>query len=76
VTAKVLLMTGVVWFAAVAVWLRFSPGFSFFWMLPKNGFKQAAIIGAFYVATASYTLFLVGWIVPLSLGAYRLVSKH
>ncbi len=75
-TAKALLVIGLIWFVAAAAWLRFSPGFSFVWMLPKGGLKQAAVGGAIYLALISYTFLLIGWVVPLLLGVYRLVAKR
>ena len=75
-TGRTLLVVGIVWLAVVSLWLCLSPGFSHTWVLPKGGFKRVVIVAAFSVAAASYTLFLVGWIVPISAGIYRLIAKR
>jgi hypothetical protein len=72
-TAKGLIAIGLAWFVAVVLWLRFfDKGFSHLWMAPTLA-KQAALIAAFYLLTLAYLLFLVGWLLPLGLGIYRLL---
>jgi hypothetical protein len=73
-SAKTLIAIGITWVGVVALWLRQS--FGLYWRRPTGATRQAAIVAAIYASLLLYQVFLIGWIVPLSLGAYRLVRKH
>jgi len=68
--AKVLFIIGLTWLGIVLLWLR--SDYSFFLGL---GHGKLAKAGA-YILPYVMLLFTIGWIVPLSLGAYRLLKKH
>ncbi len=69
-SARILLLVALIWFGAVVIWSLF--GFSFFVGLGHGrGAKVAAVTLAYLIL-----IFTFGWIVPLVLGAYRLVKKH
>jgi hypothetical protein len=65
---------GLVWLATVVLWLGFGPK-SFFYMWQAKGAKRGAIIAGIYLVAILYQVFVVGWLVPLAFGTYRLV-KH
>jgi hypothetical protein len=69
-SAKVLLIIGLVWFGAVIIWSRFRLSFVF-----GIGHGQGAKAVAFLLLYL-IEIFTFGWIVPLALGAYRLLKKH
>lgn len=75
-TAKEMITIGLAWFAAVLLWLRFSPrqwGHS--WDA-KGTAKQAVLIAGIYVAGLLYQVFVIGWLVPLGWGIFRLVRRR
>jgi len=74
-TSKTLITVGLTWLVAVAIWVWFGDeSFSYVWVA-KNSFKQAALIGGIYLLTLLYLVFLIGWLVPIGLGVYRL-ARH
>jgi hypothetical protein len=69
-SGKILLLVALIWFGAVILWSLSS--FSFFLGLGHGkGAKALAFLLAYLIQ-----IFTFGWIVPLALGAYRLVKKH
>lgn len=73
---KSLITLGIAWLAAVALWLKFGPQ-SFFYSWRANGtLKRTALIAATYIFGLVYQLFIIGWLVPIGLGIYRLAKKH
>jgi|HubBroStandDraft_4_1064222.scaffolds.fasta_scaffold172459_2 hypothetical protein len=75
-SAKTLIAIGITWVGVVALWLRHDQSFGLYWRRPTGATRQAAIVAAIYASLVLYQVFLIGWILPLSLGAYRLVKKH
>jgi len=74
-SARTLLTIGIVWFAAVVLWIRFGPeSFGFEW--PAKGVWRTLSVAALYVLGLLYQLFVFGWLVPIALGIYRFVKKH
>jgi hypothetical protein len=71
-SARTLIAIGIAWVSVVVLWLRFNQDFVFAAWRPKGIAKQTGLLGAIYALILLYQVFLVGWIVPLSLGAYRL----
>ena len=75
-TSKALIAVGLAWLVAVALWLRFGDrSFSYVWMA-NNPFKQAALIAGIRLFTLLYLGFLIGWLMPLGFGIYRLVRHR
>jgi hypothetical protein len=71
-----LMVIGLVWHVAVVLWLRFfDKGFSYVWMAPSPD-KQAALIAGLNFLMFTHLIFLVGWLVPLGIGVYRLIRHH
>jgi hypothetical protein len=68
--AKVLFIIGLTWLGIVLLWLR--SDYSFFLGLGHGKLAKAVA----YILPYVMLLFTIGWIVPLSLGAYRLLKKH
>lgn len=76
-TSRSLITVGLVWFAIVVVWLRFlDRGFAFGWVVGPSPAKQMAILVSGYVLIYTYVVFLIGWLIPLGFGIYRLVRHH
>jgi hypothetical protein len=74
-SARTLLTIGIVWFGAVVLWMRFGPeSFGYYW--PAKGISRTLSVAAVYLLGLLYQLFVVGWVVPIGLGVYRLVKKH
>jgi hypothetical protein len=75
-TSKALITIGLAWLLAVAIWIGFGDrSFGYVWVA-ENSFKRAALIGGIYLFTLLYMAFLIGWLVPLGLGVYRLVRHR
>src|SRR5438876_3543515 len=70
-----LLVIAVLWFVAVAVptWLTRGRSFSLLWSFGKrNRFVAAACTYGFLLV---YQLFVIGWVIPLGVGIYRLTTR-
>ena len=74
--SRPLIIVGVAWFIAVAIWLRFgTSGFSYAW--PIGGLsKRVTVTGLVYLLIFLYQIFIFGWVIPLAIGTYKLVKKH
>jgi hypothetical protein len=73
---KGMIAIGLAWCAAVLLWLRFSPrqwGHS--WDA-KGTAKQAVLIAGIYVAGLLYQVFVIGWLIPLGWGIFRLIRHR
>jgi len=71
IAGRQLLLIAAVWLLAVLAWIRLGPS-SFFLSLGKqNGAKVAAI----YVFAWLAQVFMFGWLLPLSIGIYRVAVK-
>jgi hypothetical protein len=68
-SAKILLLVGLVWFGAVVLW-SFVGGF--FIGIGHGKIAKAAAWSFVYLMQ----MFTFGWIVPLAIGAYRLIKGH
>ena len=72
-TSKALITAGLVWLAAVIVWVFFfDRDFAVGWVAPGPA-KRVVLILGIYLAMFTYWVFLMGWLVPLGFGIYRLV---
>lgn len=67
-----LLVIAAVWFAAALAWLRMGRSFSFGAWQTEPRFVAAAISYAFLLL---YQLFVIGWIIPLGVGIYRVTMR-
>jgi len=75
-SAKVLIGIGLVWLLLVALWITVGDkSFAVFWRAPSPA-KRALIMSSAYALLLIYQLFLIGWLVPLILGAYRLLRHR
>ncbi len=75
-TPKWLITIGVIWFMVVVVWLHFAPSSYFHMFETKDADRQSALIVGIYLFGLLYSVFIVGWLVPLALGTYRLVRHR
>jgi hypothetical protein len=74
-TAKALITLGFVWLASVVLWRSLGPQqFGHAWSASGTA-KRVVLIASIYLFGFLYQVFMVGWIVPLIVGAYRL-AKH
>jgi hypothetical protein len=69
---KSLIALGIVWLAAVVLWLKFGPqSFGYSWR--ANGtLKRTALIAAIYTFGLAYQVFILGWLVPMALACTSL----
>jgi hypothetical protein len=75
-TARKLVVLGSVWFGMVGVWLFFGrTSVSVSW-LGKGTTGKIFGTALIYAVSVVYILFLIGWVLPVGVGIYRLVSKH
>jgi len=76
VSPRNLILIGIVWLGAVALWLLFGPqSFGYYWR--ANGtLKRTALIAGIYVIGLLHQVFILGWLVPTGLGLYRILKKH
>lgn len=75
-TSKGLIAIGLAWFAAVVLWLRLGPeSFGYGWHA-KGTAKRAVVIAGIYLFGLLYQLFVIGWLVPLAFGTYRLMRHR
>jgi predicted ABC-type sugar transport system permease subunit len=75
-TGKVLIVIGLSWFAAVVLWLLLSPrSFGYMWHA-EGATKRAAVIAGIYIFGLLYQVFVIGWLVPLAFGIYRLMRHR
>jgi ABC-type microcin C transport system permease subunit YejB len=74
-STRVIIGTSAGWLLAVILYVLFVDGsFSIWW--PASGpLKRSTIIAAAYALTFLHTGFLVGWVLPLGFGIYRL-TRH
>ncbi len=72
--AKVLILISMVWLALVFLWLVTGPRNLFFSWRPQPGRRVLVLIGI-WIVSLLYTVFLLGWLVPLTIGVYKLF-KH
>src|SRR5450631_3307841 len=74
--SKTLIAVGLIWLVVVALWLWLSPQqWGHIW-LAKGTTKRTARIAGIYLFWLLYQLFVVGWLVPLGYGIYRLLRHH
>ena len=74
--SKTLIAVGLIWLVVVALWLWLSPQqWGHIW-LAKGTTKRTALIAGIYLFWLLYQLFVVGWLVPLGYGIYRLLRHH
>ena len=71
IAAKYLISAGAIWFGTVLAWHLLTPS-SFFWSLGKHRILAKAISSAIL---SLFQFFMVGWLVPLGVGIYRMVRK-
>ena len=75
-TSKTLVAIGFAWLGIVVLWVRFvDQAFSIGWVV-RSPIKQSASIAIFYLLISTYLVFLVGWLIPLGFGIYRLVRHR
>jgi hypothetical protein len=76
-TSKTLLTIGVLWLGAASLSMLLRFPYEVLFVGFGRGYiaKLAAFISALLLGIGS-TVFYLGWIVPLGLGAYRIVKKH
>jgi ABC-type uncharacterized transport system permease subunit len=75
-TPKVLIAIGLTWLTAVVLWLRLAPrSFGYAWQAEGTA-KRAAVIAGIYLFGLLYQVFVIGWLVPLGFGIYRLVRHR
>jgi ATP-dependent Clp protease ATP-binding subunit ClpA len=72
VSGRYLLVMGAIWFVAVLAWNILGPQ-SFFWSLGKR--NRAIAMAASYAAFYLLQLFIFGWLVPLGVGIYRVMTR-
>jgi hypothetical protein len=71
-----LIVIGSVWFGMVAVWLFFGQtSVSVSW-LGKGTTGKIFGTALIYAVVVAYMLFIIGWVLPIGVGIYRLASKH
>jgi len=70
----VLVVVGLVWLAAVILLVSLTPK-EFFYSWHATGTKRIWIMIAIVLFGLGRQLFIVGWLVPLGLGLYRLFRK-
>ena len=71
ITGRHLLVIASVWFLAVLAWVKLGPS-SFFLSLGKRNRAKTAVIYAF---GWFYQVFTFGWLLPLSIGIYRVTVR-
>jgi hypothetical protein len=71
-TSKQMIVLGLIWFVAVTLWLLFGPR-EFLYLWQAKGAKRTAVIAGIYIFGILYQIFMIGWLVPLALGTYRLI---
>jgi hypothetical protein len=71
ITGRHLLVIASVWFLAVLAWMKLGPS-SFFLSLGKQNRAKTAVIYAF---GWFYQVFMFGWLLPLSIGIYRVTVR-
>jgi hypothetical protein len=75
-TSKTLVGIGLAWFGIVVLWVCFfDQAISIAWPV-RSPIKQWASIAILYLLISTYFVFLVGWLIPLGFGIYRLVRHH
>ena len=75
-TARNLVVLGSFWFEMVGVWLFFGrTSVSVSW-LGKGTTGKIFGTTLIYAVAVAYILILIGWVLPVGVGIYRLVSKH
>jgi hypothetical protein len=68
------LVIGGVWLAAVVLSIRFRPAqFGHVWQ--ATGAKRFWMIFTIYVLGLLYQVFVLGWLIPVGVGIYKLVRK-
>jgi hypothetical protein len=76
VNSTKLIIVGVVWLGLVILWVLFAPrefGINFG---PIFGFRRALIKIAIYGVGLLYSVFIFGWLVPLSVGIYHALKSR
>jgi hypothetical protein len=74
-TGKGLITLGFVWLAAVLLWLSLGPkSFGHAWRSPGT-VKRTVLIASIYLFGLLCQVFVLGWMVPLIAGAYR-IARH
>ena len=74
-TPKGMIVAGLIWFAVVVLWLWLGPR-QFFHMWQATGAKRTAVIAGIVLFGILYQVFVIGWVVPLAFGTYRLVRHR
>ena len=72
-TPKGLIAVGLTWLLLVVVWACFFDGSFAYGMFAQSAFQRKLLVISGFFAMYVYIAFLIGWIVPLGLGIYRLV---
>lgn len=74
-SAKGLIVLGLAWLVIVVLVLTFTAGsWGYAWPAQSSA-KRAVIIAGIYLFGFLYQAFVIGWIVPIILGTYRL-ARH
>ena len=73
-TPKGMIAIGFVWLAAM-LWLRLGPK-TFFHMWQSRGAMRLAVLAGIHLFWVLYQVFVIGWLVPLAFGTYRLVRHR
>jgi len=71
IAGRYLLIIGGVWFLAALAWFKLGPS-SFFFSLGRQNRAKVALI---YVFGWFYGTFMFGWLLPLSIGIYRVAVR-
>jgi hypothetical protein len=75
-TPKKLIAIGLAWFVAVVLCARFLDRDFAYGFVAPSAFKAVVLIASAYLFMTVYGVFLIGWLVPLGLGVYRLLRHH
>jgi hypothetical protein len=75
-TPRRLIAIGLAWFVAVVLFARFLDRDFAYGFVAPSGLKVAVLIAGTYLLMFLYLVFLIGWLVPLGLGVYRLMRHH
>ena len=71
-----LIAFGLIWLLAVILWLRLAPASFGYARKAEGTAKRVVLIVRIYFFGLLYQVFVIGWLVPLVFGTYRLVRHR